>query len=62
MTNEEIAAQIEALVEERRAAAQKGKDDRLEEIDAQLRVLGEGGKPQAKRAEKRPGGKGAESR
>ncbi len=54
MTNEEKAAHVAALVEERTACVNSGKEERVAAIDANLRLLGAGGKAPAKRAEQRP--------
>jgi hypothetical protein len=50
MTSEQKKALIAALLEEKRGYVMYGRDDRAAEVDKQLRALGHGGKPPAKRA------------
>lgn len=54
MTNEQRQAYIAALLDERRAMEQHGKDDRVAAINAELAAVGHEGATPAKRAAKRP--------
>jgi hypothetical protein len=54
MTNEERAAYIAAMIEERRGTVARGMDDRTAAIDAELARVGHEGATPAKRAAKRP--------
>lgn len=53
MTDEQRAAKIEALLEERRGYAIHGLTDQVAEVDAELKRLGAEGTTPAKRAAKR---------
>jgi hypothetical protein len=53
MTDERQQAIIRALLEERDAAARKGRDDLVAQIDDQLARYGHEGAPPARRATKR---------
>ena len=57
--DEERAAQIRALLAERRGYEVQGKADRVKAVDVQLRALGHAGAAPAKRSEKRPARKSA---
>lgn len=54
MTSEQRAAQITALIEERRGYEIAGDTGRIADVDAELRRLGHEGTTPAARAEKRP--------
>jgi len=56
MTNEQRAAQIRALLEERRGHVLYNRPDRVKDVDEQLRNLGHSAATPATRAEKRPRG------
>ena len=62
MTDEQRAAQIRALIEERRGYVERGQDDRVAQVDAELARLGAAGSAPAKRSEKRPATRRGESR
>lgn len=62
MTSEQRAAQIAALLEERRGYEIKGDADKVAQVDAELRAHGYEGAPPAARAEKRPRQRKAETR
>ncbi len=53
MTDEKTAERVGALVEERRSAVLRGREDLVAQIDDQLRRLGHEGAPPAKRATRR---------
>jgi hypothetical protein len=53
MTDEQRAAQIQALIEERRGYETRGLKDRVAQVDAQLRILGAQGSTAASRASRR---------
>lgn len=53
MTDEQRAAKIAALLEERRGYQERGLTDRAAAVDAELARLGAEGKPKAKRAARR---------
>lgn len=54
MTNEQRAAYITALLEEREGCARNGREDRVAAINAELATVGHEGATPAKRATKRP--------
>lgn len=56
MTNEQRAAQIRALLAERRGHVLYNRPDRIKDVDEQLRMLGHDAGTPATRAEKRPRG------
>lgn len=62
MTKEETDAQIKALLEERRGYVNRGEDDRVAQVDKELKRLGAAAEKPSTRAQKRPGGKQAETR
>ena len=62
MTSEQRAAQIAALIEERRGYQQRGDTARMADVDAELRALGHEGTTPVARAEKRPRQRKAETR
>lgn len=53
MTDEQREAKIRALLQERRGYVVRGLDDRVAQVDEQLRLLGAQGAAPAKRSEKR---------
>lgn len=62
MSKEDDQATISALLEERRGYVRRGEDDRVAQVDKQLKALGAAAeKPQA-RAQKRPAPKKAASK
>jgi hypothetical protein len=52
-TQEQLAAQVAALLRERAGYVEKGLDDRVAAVDAELRRLGQRAAAPAQRAEKR---------
>lgn len=62
MTSEQRAAQIAALLEERRGYEARGDTTRVADVDAELRALGHEGSAPIARAEKRPRNRKAETR
>jgi hypothetical protein len=54
MTDEQRGAHIAALVREREQCETRGLEDRVKQIEKQLRLLGAAGAPPNKRTEKRP--------
>lgn len=61
-TNEEKKAMIAALLEERRGYVNRGDDDRVAQVDAQLRRLGGSAEKPSQRAQRRPGLRSPETR
>lgn len=53
MTKEDEKATISALLKERRGYVQRGDEERVKQVDAELRRLGASAEPKAKRATKR---------
>jgi hypothetical protein len=62
VTDEQRAAKIRALLEERAGYQQRGQTDRAAAVDAELRRLGAAGTPPAKRASTRPAANASEER
>jgi hypothetical protein len=62
VTNEEQAAMVAALVEEKRKFETYGPEERLAQVNAQLAELGAAGASPEKRAEKRPAKKKTETK
>lgn len=54
MTDEQKADYIKSLLEERRYCERWGQDERVKDIDAELRKVGHESATPAKRAESRP--------
>jgi hypothetical protein len=54
MREDQRKSMIRALLEERQMCVVRGKEDRVKEIDFQLKLYGQEGASPAKRAEKRP--------
>lgn len=54
MTDEQKADYIKSLLEERRYCERWGQDERVKDIDAELRKVGHQSATPAKRAESRP--------
>lgn len=54
MTDEQIKAYVAGLLEERRQYLQAGKQDRADQVTAELRRVGAEAAPPKARAEKRP--------
>ena len=54
MTDEQKADYIKSLLEERRYCERWGQDERVKDINAELRKVGHEAKTPAKRAESRP--------
>lgn len=54
MTKEQDKATISALLEERRGYVNRGDDDRVAQVDAQLKALGAAAEKPSQRAQKRP--------
>jgi hypothetical protein len=62
VTKEEKQATIGALLEERRGYELRGEDDRVAQVDAQLKALGHEARKPAARAETRPSRKASSKR
>lgn len=62
MTKEEKQATIKALLEERRGYLSRDLEERVKEVDAQLRALGHGAQMRSKQAERRPSQQSASTR
>lgn len=61
MTKEDTQATIAALLEERRGYVVRSEDERVAQVDAQLRALGHGAKRPSERASSRPSQKKAQA-
>lgn len=53
MTDEQRKDRIRSLLEERRGYVMRGLNDRVQQVDAELRLLGAGGRTPQRRAERR---------
>lgn len=62
MTNEQRSSLITALIEERRGYEVRNDEDKMAQVDEELRKMGHEGATPAQRAEKRPARQKAETR
>lgn len=62
MSKEDDQATIAALLEERRGYALRGDEDRVAQVDAQLKALGHGAQKRSAKAEKRPSSRSSSKR